>query len=856
MTAADWHRFCRQLVRACRPVLPGLLLSASLVVGQSAGTPAHHAKAKSKAPAASASGKTGKSHARSAEGDEAAPKAKAKSRKGAKAPAAEEDAAPAAKPAHGKLKGKGKAAAAGGDDAAAPNTARGKAAKGKRGRKPSTAAERAADRSRTAKIRQAFTASTELRPMAQQLAGMRTPAAYAGVTAWAHRHTGEAAGAAYLALGHAYLADHRYDEAISNLRQAREADGELADYVDYMLAQALRQSSQPQAAEQILHGFATRYPDSIFNAELPELEARTLLDMKDLATARQVLNAAGGSESASRPGFLLVAAQVNQALGNGEAAIGGYKRLLLIHPLSSEAESARTQLAALGVSLTVAEARSVGDAYYHGGRWALAAEQYEMLGRQPGLDEASRQGFAIAHAACMLKLKRLTQAEAEALPATSDDNGARRLYLMMELARSHDDQAAQSQLVEQMKTQFPRSQWLAEALDSSGKMYLLKRDYQRSADYFVELAARFPNVKYASADHWRAGWMNYRAGNYDNAARLFDEQIRLFPQASETVAALYWRARLNEMIDHRPDLAAPRYRAIIRAYPQFFYALMARERLRMLGNPQAENTSAEAELAPLAARPVPQLTESFPENSPHLAKARLLANAGLGEYIGREISADPDSSTWSALAEAQIYASYGETFRALRSMKRAVPAATSASIASIPLAYWRILYPEPWWATIKEESEKKNLDPYFVASLIRQESEFNPGAISHANAYGLMQLLPSVGREMAREEGLGHFEVNQLLDPVVNIKLGTRYLSKLINHFDGVAEYTLAAYNAGAERVADWRANGPYHGIDEFVESIPFTETREYVQAILRNQATYRAIDLYAAGKGAGTSSR
>ena len=116
------------------------------------------------------------------------------------------------------------------------------------------------------------------------------------------------------------------------------------------------------------------------------------------------------------------------------------------------------------------------------------------------------------------------------------------------------------------------------------------------------------------------------------------------------------------------------------------------------------------------------------------------------EYIAQEIKADPNSSSWSALAEGQIYSSYGETFRAVRALKRAIPSAASASIQSIPLAYWRILFPEPWWSTIETESAKNNLDPYLVASLIRQESEFDPSAISYANAYGLMQLLPSVGR--------------------------------------------------------------------------------------------------------------
>ena len=320
----------------------------------------------------------------------------------------------------------------------------------------------------------------------------------------------------------------------------------------------------------------------------------------------------------------------------------------------------------------------------------------------------------------------------------------------------------------------------------------------------------------------------------------------------QTLHRLTWRGRLYETLDHNPALAAASYRTIVRAYQHFFYAQLARQRLAALGNTQA---ASEPQLDRIQPSPEPHLVDSFPEDSPHLAKARLLANAGLTEYIALEIKADPEFSTMSSLAEAQIYSSYGETFRAVRAAKRALPSAASASIQSIPLAYWRILFPEPWWNMIQAESAKNNLDPYLVASLIRQESEFDPTAISHANAYGLMQLLPSVGRTLAREEGIKHFQTFQLLDPNMNINLGTRYLRQMLDRFGGVEEYALAAYNAGDYRVAEWQAAGPYSGIDEFVESIPFTETREYVEAIRRNQETYRAIDDFARAHGAATAS-
>jgi len=718
-------------------------------------------------------------------------------------------------------------------------------------------AVRAARRARTARIKLAFVASTELRPMAQQLATMRTPAAYAGVAKYAHQHSGEAAAAAYLALGHAYWLDKRYAEAAANFKLARQTGKELADYADFLGAHANHEAGNESAAEATLRGFTTRYPESIFVAQAPEVEAETLLAMQDTAGAERVLAAAANTAAANRPAYQLAQGDAALALKQTQQAENFFKRLLLAHPLSPEADIARAQLTSMGAeaNLTTVELRSLGDAYYNAGHYADASTQYHALARQSSLDVESRASFAVAAAACDLKLKRLTKAQAEALPNTPDENGARRLYLLIELAKNRNDMNEQKRIETEMESRFPQSPWRAEALYSIGNQYLLRREYAAAAEYYSTLATQFPSSKNAATAHWRAGWLSYRQGLYADAARLFDEQIRLYPGATETMAALYWRGRLYETVEQKPDRAAANYRTLIRAYQHHFYAQLARQRLAALGNyPKEALPAPQPQLDRFQATPVPPLEESFPADSPHLAKARLLANAGLNEYIAQEIAADPDSSSWSALAEAQIYASYGEHFRAMRVMKRALPSATTASISSIPLAYWRILYPEPWWETIKAESAKNNLDPYLVAALIRQESEFNPSAISRANACGLMQLLPAVGKSMARQEGMEHFQSFQLFDPATNIRLGTRYLRKTLDKFGGVTEYALAAYDAGDERVSEWQDAGPYQGMDEFVESIPFTETREYVEIILRNLETYKAIDAYAGSQGKMTA--
>jgi soluble lytic murein transglycosylase len=158
------------------------------------------------------------------------------------------------------------------------------------------------------------------------------------------------------------------------------------------------------------------------------------------------------------------------------------------------------------------------------------------------------------------------------------------------------------------------------------------------------------------------------------------------------------------------------------------------------------------------------------------------------------------------------------------------------------MVYWKLLFPQPYWADLAANAKKNGLDPYLVASLIRQESEFNAGVVSHANAWGLMQLLPSVGKAQAKKQKMKGFNANELLNPSVNLELGTANLRQVLDRFGGQAEYALAAYNAGDVPVRQWQAIGDYKDIPEFVESIPYTETREYVQAILRNREIYHAL--------------
>ncbi len=691
------------------------------------------------------------------------------------------------------------------------------------------------------KLSSAFVQSEQLRPMAQQLAQSRSAAAYSGVQQYAQQHPGEGAAAAYLAVGHAYSLDRRYGDAGAAYRQAAGAGEALRDYAQYLGAQAALQNHDNAAAIQLLDGFGQKFPSSIFVVNAPVTQAQAYLAQNDGAGALRALSPTMGQPASQKADYLLVEGKARELTGDKSGAASIFRQIYVRLPFSPESAQAKVELQNMQAGPSAGERKLHADALFNAKRYNEAGIEYHSIEQNDNsLSQADKDALEIYAAVCDLRLKHLSRHEAEKLPQTGDDSAALRLYILAEIARNEGSEAENRSLLQQMEQKYPQSRWLEEALYSSGNMYLIKRATPQAIENYEELFRRFPNSTYAPSSHWRAAWLSYRTRNYPEAARLMEEQIAKYPASAEAPSAIYWRGRLYEDPEHNYAQAANFYNALSTSYRNYYYAILARERLRTMG-PQ----TAVAPAFPLSAvrtPPAPTLVQELPENDPHLIKARLLANAALNEYIGPEIQASGSSAQWGALAQAEIYRSYGENVRSLQAVKRSGASFFALPIKEVPAVYWQLLFPKPFWGDLTADSERNGLDPYLVASLIRQESEFNPAAVSKANAYGLMQMIPAVGKAQAKREGLKGFQTGMLLNPSTNLLLGTANLKQVLDRFNGQPEYALAAYNAGDTPVRRWMAENNYKDIPEFVESIPYSETRDYVQSILRNREMYRQL--------------
>ncbi len=675
--------------------------------------------------------------------------------------------------------------------------------------------------------------------MAIQLVSDRTAAAYAGVERYARTHPGEPGALAWLAVGYAHHLDQQPQEEIDALKKARPYADELGDYVDYHLGEAYVATGNPQTALEVLRDFDVRHPDSTLSRDALVSTAGALIATGDSKRAIELLEK---HRAPVRADVELELARAYMAEGQSTKALMLFRNLYFTMPLSPQADAARPFIDSLNATaalppVTFEVRKKRADLLLQGRRYSEAAQDYRSLQHDASASEVATLQAALGYALLKSGREREAYDLLQNLQGAPAEANAQRLYVLLEIARP--DQKKVDDYLGQLRQAGPSSPFLADALLSAANMYLLDRKYEQAAAFYSEIDDRFPGGRYSPYSHWRAAWLTYRLGRKDEAKYRFEQQVSLYPQSQEVTAALYWRARIAEDEKDWPRARAY-YEKLIERYRNYYYAELARQRLALFQPGPAEPDATLARVPPVSARTIEEnLTP--PEDDVHAQKGLLLGNGGLIDFAMRELQA-ANGADWALAEMAKIYQENGQYHRALQTLKRAYPAYFSLDLPQLPRDFWETLFPRPFWPDLKRSASENGLDPYLVASLIRQESEFNPAAVSRANAIGLMQLLPGVGKKLAKEVKLRGFNYPMLLSPSVNLRLGTRYFKHMLEKYDGTVEYALAAYNAGTDRVGDWRGNSQFRDVPEFVESIPFTETREYVQAIVRNAAVYRRL--------------
>jgi soluble lytic murein transglycosylase len=686
-------------------------------------------------------------------------------------------------------------------------------------------------------------AQRELSSLARALHNA-TPGAYDKLSAFAAKNASNVWGArAALGLGYDDYNKNRGAQAIAWFTKAK-GDSLLGDYVLYWNAQALRLQKRSGEAFTALQVIERDYPNTAMKEQLMEALAPTAIETGHAQTAIDALD--GYSATISKPALLLLRAQAYKAARQNARAAKDYQLLYYKNPLSDEGKAAATALpglkSALGAEypnpgIELEEQRA--QIFYDQHRWKDARAEFEKLAASiRDVENLHRQHALLRAAQARVQLKA-SPSVVTSLAISNPEVDAERMFVVAQIHRSEKKEADMLAASEQLIQKYPSSKWSEEALMMTGNYYWVELDRHKAVSYYQRVLDSFPSGKYAYHCEWRTAWIAYldRQPYADDKLTIF---LRKYPASANAPDALYWLGR-NAERSGNPGHARAYFRTDSERFPQTYFGRAAAVRLDKLG-PGDED-------APdfLAAIPPPPALRSFDEPVPETAKERWVRAQAL-RIIAFDASAEQElKSAFFATGSprllfeaAQAAFDQGHFAAGMSYGRLIVPNFDSRKFSEIPVSVWKTLYPLPYETALRREAAHNNFDPMIAAGLIRQESTFQADAVSHANAVGLMQVLPKTAKLLAKQLRVRYVKT-KLFDPDYNLELGMLYIASLLRA-TGAPEYALAAFNAGEDRIAAWRAERNYEEIPELVESIPFTETRDYVQIVLRNAEVYRMI--------------
>ena len=686
-------------------------------------------------------------------------------------------------------------------------------------------------------------AQKELAELARDLRN-GIPAAYAKLSAFASKNpTNVWGGRAALALGYEDFSKKRMAQALGWLLKAQN-DTLLREYALYWTAQAQFNLGRAAEAYKVLQTLQHDYPNTALREQALQSFAPAAVQTGHAQEAIDALNAYAGTSS--KPELLIERARAYQATHQLPRAAKDYQTISYKFPLADEAKPADAALTpimhALGKEYSypgVETQEQRAQIFYDAHKWREARTEFEkLLNMLKDPANPVRQRAQLRVVECRVQPKGSPSLIA-ALKTPDLDVDAERLYALSQAYRTAKKETEMFNALNALAQTYPVSKWNEDGLMAAGNYHWVELEREKAADAYQRVLDSFPSGRHAYNCEWRIAWVSYLDHRPDADDRLTNFILK-YPTSSNAVDALYWLGRSSERAGNVSH-ARSFYNKAVERFPQTYFGIAAAARLAKLG-PGEENPAEFLDKIP----PAPPL-RPFDEPIPVAAEERWERAQAL-RSIGFDSSAEQElknayfatPSPRFLLEAAQAAFDQGHFGAGMAYARAIVPNTDARKFNEVPVELWKALFPLPYEAALRREAAKNDFDPMFAAGLIRQESTFQPDAVSKKDAIGLMQVLPKTGRLLARQIKVRYVK-NKLFDPDYNIELGMVYIANLVQQF-GSPEAAAAAYNAGEDRISAWKSERNYEEIPELVESIPFTETREYVQIVLRNAQLYRMI--------------
>ncbi len=626
----------------------------------------------------------------------------------------------------------------------------------------------------------------------------------------------------------------------------------ITDYALWLRGKALQQAGKQAEAMSVFAEIVRDFPDSLRAREAKLIWANNALEN---GQADKIPNFVKDLIDKNDADALLLTAKSFEAQNNPAQATAFYRRAYFYAPGTAAGKEAETKLTALGQTLapqTAEEIKSRADRFYESKNYADAANAYTTL--LTSFPNASSPQTNLRRVVAFANWRKTPEAQlAFNLIPQSAIEKEQGFYELARAFAKAKQWAQARQIVEEMRRTFPSSKWTPKALVDVG---MAAGDAKNTLDesYFLKTAvASYPNAIEVAQAQFELAWLEHDNKNFAQSAQMLTEHLARYVDKDSTNRgkAGYWAARDSERAGKIAEACAL-YDGALYRYGANWYGYLALQRLTSLrGQGKCQTASqfpADSIVAKAAANLKTVTVAAETATAKELARAQnaeQLGTIGLFDWAIEELQEAKKTAQESPkinFALATHYRRRGDNVNALLALAKSYPDYSQMFPEELSKEEWDIFYPLTNWNEIKTWAKARNLDSYTVAGLIRQESVFNPRAKSGANAYGLMQLLIPTARSVARKYGSATTEIygETLFQPAVNIELGTAYVRDQFDKF-GRLEFVAVAYNAGPGRVPQWQATLPYE-MDEFVEAIPFRETKGYVQGVIRNSAQYRRL--------------
>lgn len=701
--------------------------------------------------------------------------------------------------------------------------------------------------------------ATPLQVMVRKLRATPSAANRAALAQYAASQKGVTGGLAFLALGIADVEHKQYATAPASLKTAQTRVPQLADYAAYWTGAANLESGNAAGAIQALEPIWGSTPDSPLLPQAAIVAGRAQIQNGNPAGGIALLRSLSARLPQPRGDALL--AGCFEAAHDPQAAAAAWQHVYYGYPNAWDAGEASAALARLRTELGPAFPTPTSQMILSRAAKLAEGKQYATARREledalPLLPPAERdlarvrlgvityQAGEYADAVRYLKSLEVKDAEAD----------AERLFYIASSYRRTDNDEEFNRTLDRLH-HYAKSPWRLQALVMAGNRYLMQNEPEKYERYYKAAYENFPGQPDGVYCHWKVVWLHYiqRRGDAEDYLR---HHIKTFPATDKGGAALYFLGRLAET-KNKPAAARGWYSELLVHYPNAYYALLARDRLAAIRTTEPPDPGVSKFLSEIdwPVRNQNLVFEPTPATKHRIERARLLQTAGLDDLAENELrygARNEGPAPLLAMELAISAARRGSPDQGIRFIKGLVPDYLYLPMDAAPQSFWRLAFPLPYRALLEQNARQYEVDPFNVAALIRQESEFNPRALSYAKAYGLTQVVPATGRSLSKRVGLKRFSTAMLYRPDVNLKLGTYFLHSLLASFGGKWEPTLASYNAGKSRVDAWLTWANYKEPAEFIESIPITQTRDYVQIVMRNAEMYRR--LYGSSTAAVTS--